>query len=112
MKDLLALIGPLRSENPPYSCVADVGNYLFFLPPPPEVQVVPDKKRRIDELLKRINDSLLTATYEQLQSIQSILLVAGGRRKGLVIKHLLEEQDLQIRTLCTSDAAAKVILGH
>lgn len=113
--DLHRLIEMISSLEFPkdhwYVPVGDICNRLFYVRPPPEVRISSEQERQIRELIKNLNEKLLTATEEQLSQITQLILIAGTRRKALAIKQLLEEDRFHIRILCVDKEAAEEILG-
>jgi DNA-binding transcriptional regulator LsrR (DeoR family) len=110
LAELVTITEGFRTVKLPYCPVGDVCNYLFFVPPPQKVHIDKAKADRIRALIASINEKTLTIRWNQLSMIQKIVLVAGTAGKALAIQHLLRAPDLNIRVLCTNEAAAKDIL--
>ena len=93
-----------------YYPVADLCNFLHFIPPPAPLRINSVVRKRIEERIEKINARLLTVTQGQLSAVDHVILVAGTPEKALAIRHFLELGELSIHTLCTDSGAAERIL--
>jgi DNA-binding transcriptional regulator LsrR (DeoR family) len=102
---LIALCDEYHTED--YSPVADTSNYLFFVDPAiAGKQIPPDKVGQIHALITEINGTLLNIREHQFQTIPTLALVAGTKRKACAIRALLNNANFNVRILCTDKEAA------
>ena len=104
-KDMKELVSIVAKYDP--SPVADICNRLFYVN---SVPVKPDDKNRIQYLIDCVNRKLLTVSWEQLQKIRNVILVAGTKAKALAIHQILKEPLCHVGILCTDSVTAKAII--
>jgi hypothetical protein len=114
--DLRSLANRLKevveaSQAERYVPVGDMCNRLFYVKPPSGVSISSERESQIKDLIRSINEKLLTASDEQLAQIGQLILVAGTLKKAPAIKQLLEEDKYNIRIICVDEEAAAAILG-
>ena len=113
VEPLVDICDSIRSRFPRYCPVMDLCNRFFFVEPPPDVQIDGGTRDDIGRLLAGLNERLLTVTPEQLAEIESIILVAGGENKDLIVKNLLRNRSryhYRVRYLCTDSLTASALL--
>jgi len=113
LKDLVAKCDEIgkKFQGTHYCPAADIGNSLFFVRPPKSVSLAPGDESLIRDKIDKINSLLLNVSKQQLQSIDSLILVAGTKKKTLAIQELLTSREYQIRYLYTDSQTAKTILA-
>lgn len=79
-----------------YEPVGDVLNRLFLIPPPPDrkpLMLDRDENilKKIDSKIREINNQMLTIEFDQLEMVNTVAVVAGGRRKFDAIYHVLTD---------------------
>jgi len=78
-----------------YIPVGDVCNRLFFIPPPNgEENLNPRTHELVNKIkgeIKDINDHLLTIDFKQLEMVNTVIAVAGGKNKRDAIYHVLTD---------------------
>lgn len=94
-----------------YCPVADICNRLFFVPPPHWYNLSDTLRQEIEKNINEINQRVVTVSTTQLEGIDNIILVAGGRKKALAIRHLLFAK-YPIRFLCTDLSTAQIIIEN
>ena len=113
LKKLVALSSDVRKQDglAEYCPVADICNRLFFLPPPAPHQLAKGVQQKIEALITAVNARLLTASEEQMSSVERLVLVAGGTSKAQAIATLLDNAQLHVRIVCTDAVTARAMLG-
>jgi DNA-binding transcriptional regulator LsrR (DeoR family) len=110
LEELVAFCEKLGTET--YCPVGDISNNLFFVQPPRKSEVNDSEKKRILSLIEAVNSKLFNISKDQLQSIPTLMLVAGTKKKAAAIRELLRDQNYHIKFLCTDkDAAHEVLNG-
>jgi len=78
-----------------YIPVGDVCNRLFFIPPPNGEEKLTSTTRelvkKIEGEIEEINDHLLTIEFKQLEMVNTVIAVAGGKNKRHALFHLLTD---------------------
>ncbi|MCL5745173.1 MAG: hypothetical protein M1541_14820, partial [Acidobacteria bacterium] len=106
-KDLKRLVDLSRQVGTcDWNPIGDICHHLFYIDPPPSVRVSPQHEASLKQLIEEINGKLLNISKRQLQSIESITIVAGTKRKALAIRKLLRDDSYPISILCTDNTAA------
>jgi DNA-binding transcriptional regulator LsrR (DeoR family) len=94
-----------KGAAPEYSPAAEMSNFFFYVPPPPNFAI--PNESQIRNCIERINSKCLSITEERIIKTQ-MLVVAGTERKSYTINALLNAYP--VAYLCTdSDAASKVL---
>lgn len=112
--DLVDLSTEISLTVSDYLPVMDFCNRFFFVEPPAGVTIPPKLGSGIHRKIRELNQHLLTISEEQLRSIETLILVAGGRRKAPAIGQLLLDggaKAYKIRYLCTDRDVATAILA-
>jgi DNA-binding transcriptional regulator LsrR (DeoR family) len=103
----------VNSEQGGYCPVGDIAHRLFYVPPPSGLGLKRTSDGKIRELITKINERLVVASFEQLQAIPEVILVAGGTSKTSAIHHLLTSADapkLRVKALCVDSQVAEGLL--
>ena len=96
-----------------YTPVADTSNYLFYVPPSVGSGISNGIEKQIQDLIRKINDQMLTVNEDQISQIKQLLLVAAGpEEKAPAILELLTNKQYNVRALCTDKATAKWLVRH
>lgn len=84
---------PVKGTGPFHHWMGDLNNELFVVNWGPDVHpLAPAKRKRLEELVERINGQFHSAKRPQLEAIArsgAVLAVAGGLHKGAAIWHVL-----------------------
>jgi Putative sugar-binding domain len=115
IRELLDCVEKHPESNRPL--IAEVATHLFAVPGPSGADA------GIREMLAEINDLTFAPTLEQLASLRSVAIMAGGEGKGRAVRHLLQhmpapvatpepatQPGLRIRYLCLDSACAATVL--
>ncbi len=110
-EELVTLVEKLAQLIPGYCAVADICNYLFFVPPANVggSEQIRNLEKRTQEIIEIINSRILTATTEQMRKIDNVMLVAGTHYKAEGIKATLKDKGI-VNMLFTDRDAANAIL--
>jgi DNA-binding transcriptional regulator LsrR (DeoR family) len=111
LKTLVKLCGDLKTvTKSTYNPIGDICHKLFYVEPPPGIPIDFQQESRIRKAIDKTNERLLNISENQLQSVKTIVLVAGTERKALAIRELLKGGLYKIHYLCTDKKAAARIL--
>jgi hypothetical protein len=110
-----------QPENEQAPLVAEVGMHIFA------VAASSGLNPELESVISDLNSSMFAPSFDQLASIRSIAIIAGGAPKGPAVRHLLSQMSaavdallkprglpepaLRIRYLCIDRACAEAVLG-
>ena len=106
--DLVNLCKAVAAPEQDYSPAAEMSNFFFYVPPPPNIKVPQEKD--IKECIRNINSRLLNIQEDLIKHLQ-LLVVAGTRHKAHTIRALLNNDAYPVTLLCTDAEAATEILN-
>jgi DNA-binding transcriptional regulator LsrR (DeoR family) len=107
LSELVDLCSNIASQRGIYP-VADLGNCLFLVD---HSDIVEAERKRLDELIRSVNERLLNVTGDQLRDIQALLIVAGGKRKADALRYILDSQRaFKTRIICIDQTLAEELL--
>jgi hypothetical protein len=111
--DLLKMLSDVAAPymSPGYGPVADLCQRLYFVDPPERVSITPRDQKKMKELIEKINERLVTVSFEQLATAEGLYVVAGGPLKARALYQLLVKQrEQRVRVLATDDALASKLI--
>jgi DNA-binding transcriptional regulator LsrR (DeoR family) len=120
LADLNALIAKIEGRAsrdlaaPVHHWVGDLCNCLFVCVPPYPKRRQNQLQKDLDQLVRQINEKLLSPTLEQMGEIcrrGAVMAVCGGRHKIIPIWHLLKSDKPVISHLITDKLCAESILA-
>ena len=111
LKKLVELVDLYADEKRNYFPVGDLAGCLFFVPPPKGIKLSEDNENKVKDLINKINAATLAVSWEQLEKIEALTVVAATPVKSRALHYILNSR-LKVEVFCTDELTANGLLAQ